>query len=110
VEKAIALGGQATFLANHSHERMGLLRGDTITDFCPGKMSISRGKLAFVADPSEHSITILPADLEEFSIPKGAPGRIHIKAAGKSYTFRVKTQTRSEASLLGHIAEQNLKQ
>ena len=110
MEKAIILRGQATFLVIHSHERREFLQGNVITDFCPGKMSISPGKLAFVADSGDHSIAILPADLKVFSVPNGAPGRIHIKAAGKNYTFRVKTQTRSEAQLLEHIAEQNLKQ
>ena len=110
MEKAVALGGQATFLVVHSHERMGFIQGDLITNFCAGKISIFPGKLNFIADSGQHSVTITAAELEDFSILNGAPGRIRIKTAGRNYTFRVKTQTRSEALLLGHIAEQNLKQ
>jgi hypothetical protein len=109
MDKAIALGGQASFLVIHSHERLGLLEDDLITNFCTGKLSLSPGKLTFLADSGEHRVTILRADLKSFSIPNGAPGRVHIKAGGKNFTFRVKTQTRSEAYLLGQIAEQNLK-
>jgi hypothetical protein len=109
MEKAIALGGQATFLVVHSHERMGLLHGDLITEFCSGKMSVSPGKLTFIADRGEHTVTISAAELKDFSVPGGAVGRIHIKSLDKSYTFRVKTQSRGEAVLLGRIAEQNLK-
>jgi hypothetical protein len=109
MDKAIALGGQATFLVIHSHQRMGFLQDDLITDFCSGRLSIIPGKLTFVPDSGEDGATILTKDLRDFSIPKDGQGRIHVKAGGKSFTFRVKTRTRGEALLLGQIAEQNLK-
>jgi hypothetical protein len=104
-DKAIALGGQATFLVIHSHERLGVLRSEIITEFCSGKMSISPGKLTFISDSGEHTMTVSPDSLKDFSVLGGAPGRIHIKTGEKSYTFRVKTQSRSEANLLGRVAE-----
>jgi hypothetical protein len=109
MEKALALGGQASFLVIHSHERMGMLNSDLITDFCAGRISVSPGKLIFVADSGEHTMTVVPADLKSFSILSGAPGRIRIKTADKNCVFRVKTQTRGEAMLLGRLAEQSLK-
>lgn len=109
LEKAIALGGQATFLVIHSHEHLSMLRGDVITDFCTGKLSITPGKISFLADSGEHTLNIPGTELKEFSILGGSPGRIHIKTLDRGYVFRVKTQTRSEAVLLGRLAEQNLK-
>ena len=110
MDQAIAKGGQATFLVAHSHERLSVLQGDTMNQFCNGRISISPGKLVFVSDSGEHSATITSTDLRDFSVLSGPSGRIRIKAAGKSYVFRVKTQTREEAILLGHVAQENLKQ
>jgi hypothetical protein len=109
MERAIVDGGQATFLVSHSHERLSALQGDTMNQFCTGRMSVLPGKLVFVSDSGEHSAGITAADLKDFRVLAGAPGRIHIKSAGKSYVFRVKSQTRDEAVLLGRIAEENLK-
>jgi hypothetical protein len=110
MQKAIADGGQASFLVVHSHEHGGFLHGDVISQFCTGRISIVPGKLIFVSDDQpEHNVTVFPADLTDFSVLGGAPGRIHIKAAGKTYNFRVKSETRKEAVLLTEVAQQNLK-
>lgn len=109
MQKAIDLGGQATFLAIHSHERLGLLQGgDVITQFCSGRLSVRPGKLVYVSETGEHNVTFTKAELRDFTVMSGAPGRIRIKAAGKTYVFRVKSETHKEAALLGRIAEQNL--
>ncbi|MBV9304390.1 MAG: hypothetical protein JOY62_05885 [Acidobacteriaceae bacterium] len=107
MEKAIANGGQASFLVFHSHERLAALHGDIINQYCAGKISVSPGKLVFISDSGEHSVTIDPAELKEFTVTGGAPGRISIKAAGKSYTFMAKTHSRAEAVLLATITQQN---
>ncbi|MFL6414871.1 MAG: hypothetical protein ACJ74Y_04275 [Bryobacteraceae bacterium] len=109
MEQAIAGGGQATFLVSHSHEHLAALQGDPMNQFCTGRISVSPGKLVFVSDSGEHSVSLTPAELKDFRVGSGAPGRIHIKSGGKSYVFQVKSQTRDEAVLLRRIAEENLK-
>jgi hypothetical protein len=109
MRQAIAEGGQATFLSAHSHDRLRGLEGDTMNEFCMGRISVSPGKLAFIADSGEHSTIIRTSDLKDFSVLGGAPGRIQIRSYGKTYLFRVKSQTRDEAILLAHLAEANLK-
>jgi len=109
MQKAIELGGQATFLVHHSHEHGSLLSGSTMNQFCTGRIAITPGKLSFISDSGEHSATIAPADLKDFRVLGSIPGRILIKAGGKNFTFSVRSETRDEAVLLEQIAEQYLK-
>ena len=105
---AIALGGQATFLVQHSHEHLGVLNGSTMNQYCTGRISITPGKLNFIADSGEHSLLVTPDELKDFRV-LSLTGRITVKAGKQSYTFRVKSQTRDEAVLLEQLAEHNLK-
>lgn len=107
MEQAILLGVPAIFLLQHSHERLTVLNGNTMNQYCTGQMRITPGKMEFVADATDHSVTITPSDLKEFKL-QNVPGRIQIKAAGKTYVFRVKSDTRDEAVLLGQLAEKYL--
>lgn len=106
---AIAHGGQAAFLVQHSHERLGLINGDTINNYCSGRMLVVPGKLTFTADNGEHSTAFTPGDLKEFRVLGGSPGRVQIKSAGKTVTFRLRTETRAEALFLEELVTQNLK-
>jgi hypothetical protein len=106
---AIAHGGQATFLVQHSHERSTILSGDTMNNYCTGRISVANGKMDFIADSTDHSATFLAPDLKEFRILNGSAGRFQIKSGAKTSVFRVKSQTRDEAALLERLARQNLK-
>ena len=106
---AIERGGQATFLVQHSHEKNSFLTGGTIDNYCDGKMSVSPGKVAFVAQSGPHSVSFAPGDIREFKALGGAPGRVQIKASGKTWTFRVKTEKNDEAEFLEQVVTQNLK-
>lgn len=109
MEEAIARGGQATFLIQHSHEKMAFLQGDPMNNYCSGKMSISPGTIVFISEQADHSAKIRPLELKEFKVLGGVPGRIEIKAGNQKWTFRVRSGTMSEANLLEEIAEQNLR-
>jgi hypothetical protein len=109
MKAAIEHGGQATFLVQHSHERGRLLSGDTMNNFCTGKLSIMSGKMAFTADSGEHSTTFTSADAKDFRILGGSPGRIQIKSSGKNLTFRVKTGRQDEAQFLEDLVIAYLK-
>ncbi len=110
MKEVVEKGGQATFLVQHSHEKLSILNGDTINNYCSGKMSIAQGKMSFVADDGEHSTTFVPADEKSLRVLGGSPGRIEIKTGGRTFTFRVKSGTRAEAVFLQEMAQQNLRQ
>jgi hypothetical protein len=102
-------GGRATFLVHHSHEKLGALNGDTINNYCNGRISVVPGKIIFTADSGEHSTSFGSEDLKEFRVLGGSPGRVQIKSGGKTYLFRVKSEMNDEAALFQEMAEQNLK-
>ena len=79
-----------------------------MNQYCTGRISITPGKLSFVADSGEHSLLVTPDELKDFRV-LSLTGRITIKAGKQNYTFRVKSETRDEAVLLEQLAEQHLK-
>ena len=107
MKEVLAKGGQATFLVQHSHEKLGLLNGDTLNNYCSGKMSIVPGKVSFVADDGMHSTTFSGAALKTLRLQGSGPGRLEIKSEGKNYTFRVKSETHAEAAFLLELVQQN---
>jgi hypothetical protein len=109
MKEVLAKGGQATFLVQHSHEKLGLLNGDTLNNYCSGKMSIVPGKVSFVADDGMHSTTFSGAALKTLRLQGSGPGRLEIKSEGKNYTFRVKSETHAEAAFLLELVQQNLR-
>jgi hypothetical protein len=109
MKEVLAKGGQATFLVQHSHEKLGLLNGDTLNNYCSGRMSVVPGKVSFVADDGMHSATFSGAALKTLRLQGSGPGRFEIKAEGKNYTFRVKSETHAEAAFLQELVQQNLK-
>ena len=110
MKEVLAKGGQATFLVQHSHERLGILNGDTINNYCSGKISIVPRKMSFIANDGVDSADFSPEEMKNLHILGGAPGRLEIKAGRKNYTFRVKSETRAEADFLLEIVQQNLGQ
>ena len=112
LKRAIDLGSQAIFLVQHSHEKTGVLgginSGDIMNNYCTGRIAISPGTVAFVADSGEHSTTFSAADVKEFKILGGAPGRLQLKTPSKTYVFRVKSEKRDEAAMLEELANDNL--
>lgn len=109
MKEVLAKGGQATFLIQHSHEKLGFLNGDTLNNYCSGKMSIVPGKVSFIADDGMHSATFTGAALKTLRLQGSGPGRLEIKSEGKNYTFRVKSETHAEAAFLLELVQQNLR-
>jgi len=97
MEKAIASGGQASFLVNHSHERVGLVQGSNWTKFCRGRLSIRAGQLSFLSEagdrPGEDSFDTDAAGLKEIQRnPQSDRGVFQIKAmdtGGKQRTYNM---------------------
>lgn len=102
LEKAIALGGQATFLVQHSHEKLHVLTGSTITEFCSGHLSINSGHLSYVADNPDHSIQVSAAEIRSFkAVHDNSQGLFVLSLTNKkTYTFRPRSWSPKETQLL----------
>lgn len=96
MQKAIELGGQATLLVQHSHEKLGFIQGNELTKFCSGRLSVRPGRLTFVSEagenPGKDSFEFTAADLKE-AAPNSdtSRGMFHIKGRdkGKERTYNM---------------------
>ena len=118
MEKAIAGGGQATFLVNHSHERIGLVQGSNWTKFCRGRLSIRPGQLSFVSEAGERagedSFDTDAAGLKEIQRnTQSDRGVFQIKAAdtgGKQRTYNMvpRSWSAADSQAIVFLAEKHL--
>lgn len=103
MEDAIALGGRASFLMQHAHERLSAISAET-NDYCVGRLSVYRDKLTFTAKIPEHSFTIAAGELKEIKKNKWF-GRgeavYHIETLDKrKYNLRPRTWSEGETRLV----------
>lgn len=114
MEKAIAGGGQATLLVQHSHERLGAIQGSTLTKYCSGRLSVKPGTLIFVAEagehPGEHSFELTPADLKDMGLNlDSSRGMFHIKTPKKgTYNFVPKSGAKQDSEFFLSLIRKNL--
>jgi len=112
METAIALGGRASFFMQHAHERITLITKET-GDYCPGRLSITPGRLAFTAAIAAHSFVVTSGDFKEIKRNKwfgSSEGVWHIKTAGKkTYNLRPKTWSEHETKLVLHFIDKYLR-
>jgi hypothetical protein len=112
-EKAIKLGGRATFLVQHSHQ-LGVLQGKTIIDYCSGKLSISPGKLVFVAQAGKtadaHSFEMTAA---EFTMtPSDSIGAFQIKGVArksKHYTILPRSRVKADGDWIVALINEHVR-
>lgn len=83
MEKAVAAGGQATFLVNHSHERLGIIQGDNWTKYCRGRFSIRPGRVVFLSEAGDR-----PGE-DSFDIEAGAIREIKENSRSSRGVFQV---------------------
>jgi hypothetical protein len=107
IQEAIRLGGTATFLVQHSHEKFNGLKPPN--DYCSGKLSIKAGKLVFVAQARK--------GVEAHSFD--ATGGLRVAAVGENGAFQIKTdmgnfimfprtRIKRDTDLIVSLAQQNL--
>ena len=112
MEKAVANGGKATFLVQHSHEKLGFLQGKTINNYCSGSLSISRDRLIFVAHARKgiepHSFDLGAGEFK-ISGPDADDKRgvFEIKAKSKNYAMAPRTRIKSDGDLVLTIVQEN---
>jgi hypothetical protein len=112
MEISIAKGGAASFLMHHSHERAAVLSSE-FSDYCPGRLSIYRDHLSFVAGVPEHSFTITAGDFREIKanrIVGRGEGGYHIRTADKKiYNLRPRSWSEQEMKLVLYLSDKYLK-
>jgi hypothetical protein len=103
MEAAIALGGRASFLVQHAHEKATLVSMDT-NDYCSGRLSIYRDRLAFTSTTNPaHSFVVQAGDFKEIKRNAwfgNSEGVWHIKTRGKTYNLRPRTWSERETKLV----------
>jgi len=101
--QAIALGGRASFLMQHAHEKLGKLSGGEISDYCTGRLSIYRDHLVFTASVAAHSFVVRAGELLEIKTNRvfgRSTAAYHIRTLDKkTYNLRPKTWLDVETSL-----------
>lgn len=112
LQRAVQMGGKASFLVQHSHEKVPFLQGKTISDYCSGRLSVSSDRLIFVAQArrgvEQHSFDLTAADLR--IVPSGGDklGGFHIKTKAKTYSMVPRTRTRADGALVVSVLNQYL--
>src|SRR5207302_5064602 len=102
MRQAIRLGGTASFIVQHSHDKFSILHGKTTNDYCSGKLSIAPGRLTFIAQPRrgmpEHSF-----DSAREEVRVTAPdenGAFQIKTKSGNYTMVPRTRFTRDSELI----------
>lgn len=100
---AIDNGGRASFLIQHPHEKIALLSGE-MAEYCNGRFSIYKDRLAFVSSDERHSFTIEGANFKEIKTNRiygSDRGMYHIRTSDKkNYNFRPRTWSEQETQLI----------
>jgi hypothetical protein len=102
LDQLVRGGERASFLVQHSHEKLTRLQGGSITDYCSGRLSIVAGKVTYVAQARKgvepHSFSVA---LDEVQI-KGPDnsGSFHLKTKAKDYTMIARSRVKSDGALI----------
>jgi hypothetical protein len=112
MEIAIAKGGAASFLMQHSHEKVAALASE-FSDYCPGRLSIYRDHLSFAAGVPEHSFTIPAGEFREIKANRvvgRGEGGYHIRTADKKiYNLRPRSWNEREMKLVLYLSDKYLR-
>jgi len=111
-ERAIRSGGQASFLVQHPHEKVGFASGD-LADFCSGRLSVTRERLIFTSKEERHSFSIQKGQLREIKVNRvygSERGMFHVRTMDKrSYNFRPRTWSEQEQELILGLVNEYIK-
>jgi len=112
-EVSLKLGGAASFLVQHPHEKVPLLSGD-LADYCNGRLSIYSDRLVFTSNGnSQHSFTIPRGSLKEIKENRAygsKRGMYHVRTSDKkNYNFRPRSSSEEERRLILSLTEKYIK-
>jgi tetratricopeptide (TPR) repeat protein len=113
LNRALSLGGRATFLVQHSHEKAAILQGRTVNNYCSGRLTVTPGRLVFVAQArkgvEEHSFDVTAADVHV--TPTGnndSQGEFQIKTKPRNYAMLPRTRLKADGILISAFLQENL--
>jgi hypothetical protein len=108
--KAIALGGRASFLMDHPHEKLKILNGDTAA-YCRGRLVIMPTRITFIAEDPRHSFQIEFSnfkDLKANRIFGVERGMYHIRTRDKrQFELRPRSGTPAERELIMSLIKEH---
>lgn len=111
-EISIAKGGRASFLAQHAHEKLGLLSGE-MAEYCNGRFGIAKGRLTFESKDAGHSFALRPSDVKELKMNRhygSGRGMFHIRTEQKNFNFRPRTSSERESQVLMFMLDKYFKE
>ena len=111
-ERAIALGGRASFLMDHPHKKLKILNGDTAA-YCKGRLAITPTRITFVADDRQHSFQVEPNNFKELKANRilGVErGTYSIRTRDKrKFELRPRSGTLAERDLIQSLVGKHFK-
>jgi hypothetical protein len=116
MQKSIELGGKASLLVRHSHEKLGWLQGKTLNDYCAGKLSVTPARLSFTAEvhassKEDHSFDLTRSDLKITGPASGDDrGLFQVKTKARDYSLVPASWNRTDAELFIALVQKNLRE
>lgn len=99
-------GERVSFIVLHSHEKAAWLQGREWNRFCSGRLSISRDRIAYLADrgkdAEQHSFEVPLAGLKTsvVEMDEVGVGVFHLKTPKGAYVMSVRNRNNEEAEFL----------
>jgi hypothetical protein len=115
LKRSLSMGGRATFLVQHSHEKVAILQGRTVNNYCSGRLTVTPGRLVFVAQArkgvEEHSFDLTAADVHLTPTSGGdSQGEFQIKTKPRNYAMLPRTRLKADGVLISTFLQENLVQ
>lgn len=114
MEESLKLGGKATFLVQHTHEGKLLkdITGGDSLKYCNGKLSISRGKLAFVMNQlkgaEDHSFEAAAEQIKISGRDSAGEFKITRKPDNKSFTMVPRNGVKTDTAIVLTILHEQM--
>ena len=113
MERSLAMGGRATFLVVHSHEKLGFIQGRRSSSFCTGFLTVAKGRLSFTSQskekPSEHTFDLSPSGMVELRVhTDNKEGAFYVKTREKTFNFLPRNWSPRDAQTISNITNKYL--
>ena len=110
IEKSLKNGGKAVFIVLHSHERLSVLQGRDVINFCAGRLQIQSGKVSYVGETGDkagqHSFDLTRDGIRAFAANSGRGGLMfHVATADhKTFNFIPRSKVDADATFILNLA------
>jgi len=108
IESLYSAGHRVSFLVQHSHEKLALIQGRELNQYCRGRLSIEGKRVIYTGEKGEkaasHSFdvpVVRDIDLNE----DDRRGTFVLKTSNGSYFFAIRNRNRNEARLLVNLVK-----